>query len=86
MTSKIEHTQDACYDMCEQDNNLTFLGIQEGKCFRNCVTKIGYMVPALQKSFTHGDQPSFAYQQSLTAQLREKYGKPLPNLSLMSDL
>ena len=82
MTSMIDKTQDVCYDMCQEENDLTFLSIKEAKCFRNCVTKIGYLVPALQKSFNQADTPSFKYQQELTEQLREKYGKPTPNISI----
>ena len=64
--SFMEHTHDRCFDMCEQANDLTFLSIPEGKCFRNCITKIGYLLPAVHKSFQQGDEPGFAYQNELT--------------------
>ena len=85
MTSMVEHTQDVCYDMCAQDNDLTFLSIKEARCFRNCVTKTGYLMPALQKSFRQAEQPSFVYQQELTEKLREKFGKPTPDLRIYEE-
>ena len=87
MASFFENAQDACYDMCSNNKSeLTFLNIKEGKCLRNCVMKIGYLMPAVQKSFAQGDQPAFLAQQELTNELRAKYGAPKPNLSLIKDL
>ena len=60
MASFYEHAQDACFDLCEdKKSDLTFLSIKEGKCLRNCVMKIGYLMPAVQKSFGEGDAAGF---------------------------
>ena len=77
-----EQTHEACFNMCATPNDLTFLSIGEGKCLRNCFTKTGYMMPAVQKSLSKDDESGLTYQRQLVNQMREKLGTPYPNLQI----
>ena len=80
MTSFYTSMHDACYDKCAQNNDLTFLSIQEGKCFRNCLTKVSYYYPTIQ---TNLQGAAFKHQDELTNKLKAKHGLPtVPNLSV----
>ena len=48
-TQWMEAAQEGCFDACEQPNELTFLSIPEGICLRNCVTKLNYLMPMLDR-------------------------------------
>ena len=48
LTTFFTNMQDSCYDKCAEDNDFTFLSIREGKCFRNCITKVSYYYPTLK--------------------------------------
>lgn len=40
-----------CYEACgQQSNDLTFLSLSEGLCFRNCLTKFGVFFPTLRQN------------------------------------
>ena len=78
LTTFFTRVQDACYDKCDTHNDLTFLTIQEGKCFRNCITKMNYYYPTLQ---TNLRDASYKYQDEMTEKIRVKQGRPTPDLS-----
>tara|TARA_B110000305_G_C18961626_1_gene413026 strand:+ start:148 stop:507 length:360 start_codon:yes stop_codon:yes gene_type:complete len=80
LTTFFTNMQDSCYDKCAEDNDFTFLSIREGKCFRNCITKVSYYYPTLK---TNLKDASFRYQDELTEKIRVKQGRPTPDLSLM---
>ena len=48
LTSFYSSMHDACFDKCSSNNDLTFLSIQEGRCFRNCLTKVSYYYPTIK--------------------------------------
>ena len=50
LTTMAENLHDSCYEMCTEPNDLTFLSLQEGKCFRNCFTKFNYFQPSMTKN------------------------------------
>ena len=50
-THWLESAHNACFDVCEQNNELTFLSIQEGKCFRNCISKLNFLTPHFGKQY-----------------------------------
>lgn len=43
-----ERLHDTCVDVCGDKANLPFLSLQEGLCFRNCLTKFSNFFPTLQ--------------------------------------
>ena len=67
----------SCYDSCKENNELTYLSIKEGKCFRNCITKVGYFYPTL--NFNLRDA-SYRTQQELSEDIRRDLGRPSPDL------
>ena len=77
------NTHDACYDTCAEDNELTFLSVPEGKCYRNCVTKISYLHPILVDNM---QDTGVAHQIAKNEELRRKLGRPTPNLSVYKNL
>ena len=79
LTSLYENVHDACYDKCAQSNDLTFMSIQEGKCFRNCITKFSYFYPSLTANLKDA---SFREQDKLTEDLLKNAGVMTPDISL----
>ena len=79
MSSLFEQVHDACFDQCRTDNDLTFLSVKEGRCYRNCVTKISYFQPSLAGNLRG---TAYAHQEEVNAALREKLGRPNPILSV----
>ena len=49
LTQWAQASHEACFDLCEQNNELTFMSIEEGSCMRNCVSKLNFMTPYLNK-------------------------------------
>eukprot|EP00356_Strombidium_inclinatum_P002769 CAMPEP_0170479322 /NCGR_PEP_ID=MMETSP0208-20121228/605_1 /TAXON_ID=197538 /ORGANISM="Strombidium inclinatum, Strain S3" /LENGTH=92 /DNA_ID=CAMNT_0010751693 /DNA_START=151 /DNA_END=429 /DNA_ORIENTATION=+ len=47
LSSYFQHVHDACFMKCADSNNLNYLSIDEGVCFRNCITKVGYFMPTM---------------------------------------
>ena len=37
----MRHTSQACYTACLKKEDFTILTVEEGMCFRNCLTKFG---------------------------------------------
>ena len=50
-TQWMEAAHGGCLELCEQNNDLTFLSISEGKCFRNCLSKLNFLTPTFQISY-----------------------------------
>ena len=50
LASFLENVHDSCYQQCSTNNSFTFLSVKEGKCFRNCITKVTYHHPSLKMS------------------------------------
>ena len=44
-----ENASEACFEKCVENNELTFMSVQEGMCLRNCVIKLNYMIPELER-------------------------------------
>ncbi len=49
MTQWTQTTHEACFDLCEQNNDMTIMSIEEGMCMRNCVMKVNSITPFLFK-------------------------------------
>jgi hypothetical protein len=45
-----ETIQEQCFTKCAQHDEIPLLSLQEGYCFRNCVTKISSFYPSLQNN------------------------------------
>ena len=51
-----ESLQSQCFLKCERvGTELPFLSVQEGLCFRNCLTKFSVFYPTLQVNLEHAD-------------------------------
>ena len=74
-----EAAHDGCFEKCATDNDLTFLSIQEAKCFRNCIAKYSYFYPSL--SFNLRDS-GFMYQSRVNENLKKKHGIPTADMSI----
>ena len=79
LTTMYSSFQDACYEKCAEDNDLTYLSIREGKAFRNCITKVSYFYPTLK---TNLQDASFREYDNMTDKIKAKQGRPTPDLSL----
>ena len=49
-----------CFDICGQRTDVPFMTVQEGLCFRNCVTKFSTWYPTLRGNL---ENSSFRYYQ-----------------------
>ena len=79
VTSLFSNVHDACYDKCATNNDLTFMSVQEGKAFRNCITKFSYWYPTLG---TNLKDASFRLQDKMTEDIKRKNGEPIPDLNI----
>ena len=50
LTQWIENGHEGCLNACSVDNELTFLSIHEGRCFRNCLLKLNHIWPSLKEN------------------------------------
>ena len=76
----LESVHDACYLQCGVNNGYTFLSVKEGKCFRNCITKVAYHQPALRES---AQESAYIFQNLENDELRAKLGRPNPDLRII---
>ena len=79
LTTLYENVHDSCYEKCAQNNDLTFMSIHEGKCFRNCLTKFSYFYPTLKANLMDA---SFRDQDKLTEEILNANGIYTPDLTL----
>ena len=79
VTSLYSNVHEACFDKCAVNNELTFMSVNEGKCFRNCITKFSYWHPTLGQNLKDA---SFRLQDELTEKIRAKNGDATPDLSM----
>ena len=61
--------------MCEQNNDLTFMSIPEGKCMRNCVVKLNNLTPAINRKLM-GSSMMESAQEYLDYKLSKGYKEP----------
>lgn len=47
LASLTEHLHDACFNQCGKRDDVPFMTVQEGLCYRNCVTKFSVWYPTL---------------------------------------
>lgn len=57
-----EALHENCFEICGNKSELPFLSVQEGLCFRNCMTKFAVFYPTLRQNLDHADFRH--YQQS----------------------
>ena len=69
-----------CYDVCQQENELAFLSIQEGRCFRNCISKLSFFYPSLNKSLVGS---GYQNTEQELEEYRNSKGYFTPNLDIM---
>ena len=69
----------SCFDQCRNPTDLPFVSIPEGKCYRNCITKMMYFLPTLHLNLK---DTGFVFQEMENDKLRAKLGKPRPDLRL----
>lgn len=50
-----EVLNDNCFDICDKQTELPFLSVQEGLCFRNCISKFSVFYPTLGRNLEHAD-------------------------------
>jgi hypothetical protein len=46
---------DRCFEVCEKPTDLPFLSVQEGLCYRNCISKFSVFYPTLGRNLKHAD-------------------------------
>ena len=71
-----------CFARCVEDNDQAFMTITEGKCFRNCMTKMSYFYPTLRKNLENSPYHAIDAE---TRAAREELGIPQPDYSLGFD-
>ena len=80
LTSFMMNANFACYDKCNTVNDLTFMSIKEGKCYRNCISKLNYYMPTIRPAIEGTAYEMLSFENNM---LRAKLGRPNPNLSLL---
>lgn len=50
LSSFLRHGMKGCYDKCAQREDVPFLTVPEGLCFRNCITKVSVYMPTLSSN------------------------------------
>ena len=83
LSSMYQNIQSACFDKCVEDNDEPFLTIKEGKCYRNCITKISYFYPTLHRNL---ENAKFHDLNKETREARIDHGVPQPSWHLDLDL
>ena len=82
LTSMYQQLQGQCFKKCVDDNDVAFMTINEGKCFRNCMTKMSYFHPTLRRNL---EGARFYELDAETKAKREELGVPEPDFTLGFD-
>lgn len=50
LASWTKHSSEGCFKVCTQRTDVPFLTVQEGLCFRNCLTKFAVYLPEFNRA------------------------------------
>ena len=63
-SSFAKHTMQGCYKKCVEREDVPFLTVPEGLCFRNCITKMAVFMPTLRENMENTQASHLAQQYS----------------------
>lgn len=66
-----EVLQENCFEACGDKAELPFLSVQEGLCFRNCITKFSVFYPTLRRNLIYTEHQSI--EEKAIEQAAKKY-------------